>query len=123
MVSQVLLRRLQSIRSSMTSSSQTSISAQLPDAYKSEFLKDQTPYSGRQKDIVSDYHSHEQNNTAKDAILKLYRNRGPYFGWFPTVNVTLGKIQLAIPSGKLLLASLLFIMCYLTRKKHAQVKR
>lgn len=102
----------------MTSSSQTSISPQLSDVYKSEFLKDRTPYSEHQKDF-----SHEQNNTAKAEILKLSQKRVPYFGWFPTINVKLGKIQFSIPSGKLLLASLLLIMCYITRKKQAMFKR
>ncbi|XP_057806541.1 protein APEM9 [Salvia miltiorrhiza] len=120
---QVLLRRLQSMSSSMTSSSQTSISPQLSDVYKSEFLKDQTPYSGHQKDIAPEYLTHEQNNTAKAEILKLSRNRVPYFWWFPTFNVKLGNIQLSIPSGKFLLASLLLIMCYITRKKQALLKR
>lgn len=102
----------------MTSSSQTSISPQLSDVYKSEFLKDQTPHSEHQKDF-----SQEQNNTAKAEILKRYQKRVPYFGWFPTINVKLGKSQFPVSSGKLLLASLLLIMCYITRKKQAMLKR
>ncbi|KAL1532953.1 protein APEM9 isoform X1 [Salvia divinorum] len=113
---QVLLRRLQSMSSSMICSSQTSI-------YKPEFSKDQTPYNGHQKDNAPGFLTHEQNNTAKEEILKLSRNRVPYFSWFPTFNVKLGNVQLSIPSGKFLLASLLFIMFYITRKKQAMLKR
>ncbi|KAG6430225.1 hypothetical protein SASPL_108288 [Salvia splendens] len=113
---QVLLRRLQSMSSSMTSSSQTSI-------YKPEFLKDQTPYNAHQKDNAPGFPTHEQNNTAKAEILKLSRNRVPYFSWFPTFSVKLGNVQLSIPSGKFLLASLLLIMFYITRKKQAMLKR
>ncbi|XP_042031696.1 protein APEM9-like isoform X1 [Salvia splendens] len=113
---QVLLRRLQSMSSSITSSSQTSI-------YKPEFLKDQTPYNAHQKDNAPGFPTHEQNNTAKAEILKLSRNRVPYFSWFPTFSVKLGNVQLSIPSGKFLLASLLLIMFYITRKKQAMLKR
>ncbi|KAH6798001.1 hypothetical protein C2S52_022555 [Perilla frutescens var. hirtella] len=115
---QVLLRRLQSMSSSITSSSQTSLSPQLSDVYK-----DQTPYTGHQKDIASEHLSHEQNSTAKADILKLSRKRVPYLWWFPTINLKFGNIQFSIPSGKVLLASLLLIMCYMTRKKQAMLKR
>ncbi|XP_047964382.1 protein APEM9 isoform X2 [Salvia hispanica] len=114
---QVLLRRLQSMSSSVTSSSQTSL-------YKPEFLKDQTPYNAHQKDNAPGFPTHEQNNnTAKAEILKLSRNRVPYFLWFPTFSVKLGNVQLSIPSGKFLLASLLLIMFYITRKKQVMLKR
>ncbi|XP_042035612.1 protein APEM9-like [Salvia splendens] len=113
---QVLLRRLQSMSSSMTSSSQTSI-------YRHEFLKDQTPYNEHQKDNAPGFPTHEQNNTAKAEILKLSRDRVPYYSWFPTFKVKLGNVQLSIPSGKFLLASLLLIMFYITRKKQAMLKR
>ena len=103
--------------SSVTSSSQTSL-------YKPEFLKDQTPYNAHQKDNAPGFPTHEQNNnTAKAEILKLSRNRVPYFLWFPTFSVKLGNVQLSIPSGKFLLASLLLIMFYITRKKQVMLKR
>lgn len=123
MVSQALLRRLQLMSSSTTCSSQTTISPQLSDVYRSEFLKDQAPYSGHQKDIASEYLTQEQNNTAKSEILKLSWSKVPYFWWFPTFNVKLGNIQLSIPSWKFLLAFLLLITCYTTRKKQAMLKR
>lgn len=107
----------------VTSSSQTSISPQLPDEYKSDFFRDQKPYNGHQKDIASEYLSCERNNTAKEEILRLSRQRVPSFWWFPTINLKLGNIQLVVPSGKMLLASLLLIMCYITRKKQAMLKR
>ncbi|KAL8462773.1 hypothetical protein ACS0TY_033698 [Phlomoides rotata] len=117
-----LLRRLQSMSSStVTSSSQTSIPPQLPDEYKSNIL-DQNRSNEHQKD-GGPYLSGQRNYTVKDEILKLSRQRVPCFWWFPTINLKFGNIQLPVPSGKLLLASLLLIICYVTRKKQAMLKR
>ncbi|KAI3447285.1 hypothetical protein Pfo_003950 [Paulownia fortunei] len=121
---QELLRRLQSMNSSIvTNSSQTSISAQLPDEYKSDFLQDQKPYNGHHKDIESEYLSYGGNNTAKEEILKFSRQRVPCLWWFPTITLKLGNTRLVVPSGKMLLASLLLLMYYFTRKKQAVLKR
>lgn len=111
------------MRSSSLAPSQTSISPQLSDVYKSEFMRTQTTHGGQQKDMVPENLSDEQNNTAMAEILKLSRKRVPYYSWFPAINVKLGKMQFSIPSGKLLLASLILIVCYLTRKKQALLKR
>ncbi|XP_011078192.1 protein APEM9 [Sesamum indicum] len=109
---QELLRRLRSMNSSLvTSSSQTSTSSQLPDGYK-----------GHYEDIESEYVSCG-GNTAKEEILKLSRQRVPRFWWFPNITLKLGDTRLVVPSGKMLLATLLLLMYYFTRKKHAVLKR
>ncbi|KAK4432729.1 protein APEM9 [Sesamum alatum] len=109
---QELLRRLRSMNSSVvTSSSQTSTSSQLPDKY-----------NGHHKDIDSEYLSCE-GNTAKEEILKLSRQRVPRYLWFPNITLKLGDTRLVVPSGKMLLATLLLLIYYFTRKKHAVLKR
>lgn len=107
--------------STVTSSSQTSISPQLPNEYKSNIL-DQNQCNEHQKDSGTHLFG-QRNDTVKDEILKLSQQRVPCLWWFPTVNLKFGNIQLTLPSGNLLLASLLLIICYVTRKKQAMLKR
>ncbi|KAL3625212.1 hypothetical protein CASFOL_030666 [Castilleja foliolosa] len=111
---QELLRRLQSMNSSnVTTSSQTSVPSQLANDFSEH----------HQKDIESKSLSHGVNITAKDEILKLSRQRVPCFWWFRTIRLKLGNTELVLPSGKLLLAALLVLMYYITRKKQAALKR
>ncbi|KAK6152101.1 hypothetical protein DH2020_014736 [Rehmannia glutinosa] len=118
---QELLRRLQSLNSSMvTSSSQTSKSPQLPDEY---FLRDQKPFNEHQKDIESEYLSSGVNITAKEEILKFSRQRVPCFWWFRNIRLKLGNTEVVVPTGKIMLASLLLLTYYFTRKKQAVLKR
>ncbi|PIN04946.1 hypothetical protein CDL12_22516 [Handroanthus impetiginosus] len=120
---QELLRRLQSMNSSTgTSSSQSLISPRLPDEHKSDLLRVQKPYCGHQKDIESKY-LHVERNTEKEEILKLSRKRVPYIWWFPTISLKLRNTRFVVPTGKMLLASLLLLLCYVTRKKQAMLKR
>ncbi|KAL7092484.1 hypothetical protein ACP275_12G167300 [Erythranthe tilingii] len=113
---QELLRRLQSMDSTVTSSSKKSTSPELSDEFNSDYLQDQKPYKGHLRDI-------ENNNTSKEEILKFSRQRVPFFWWFPAIKLKLGSTQLVIPTGKMLVASLLLLLYYLTRKKQALVKR
>ncbi|KAL6519262.1 hypothetical protein OROGR_018582 [Orobanche gracilis] len=117
---QELLRRLQSMNSSVTTTSQTSKSPELPDEY---FSRDQNQKNEHQKDVESKLLSYGVNITVKEEMLKLYRQRVPCFWWFHTIRLKLGNTELVVPSGKLLLASLLLLMYYFTRKKHAVLKR
>ncbi|KAL6496430.1 hypothetical protein OROGR_029688 [Orobanche gracilis] len=117
---QELLRRLQSMNSSVTTTSQTSKSPELPDEY---FSRDQKQNNEHQKDVESKLLSSGVNITMKEEILKLYRQRFPCFWWFRTIRLKLGNTELVVPSGKLLLASLLLLMYYFTRKKHTVLKR
>ncbi|KAL6508475.1 hypothetical protein OROHE_021608 [Orobanche hederae] len=117
---QELLRRLQSMNSSVTTTSQTSKSPELPDEY---FSRDQKQNNEHQKDVESKLLSSGVNITMKEEMLKLYRQRVPCFWWFRTIRLKLGNTELVVPSGKLLLASLLLLMYYFTRKKHAVLKR
>lgn len=124
LVCQELLRRLQSMNSSaVTSSSHTAKSPELTDEYRSDFLQDQKPYNGHLKDIETKYLSSGGNNRSKEEILKYSRQRVSCFWWFPTINLKLGSTRLVVPTGKMLLASLLLIIYYLTRKKQAVLKR
>lgn len=117
------MRQLQSMSSATaTSSSQTSISPQLPAEYKSDSLRDQKQHNEHQRDSGT-HPSGQRNYTVKDEIIKLSRQRAPCFWWFPTVNLKFGNIRLTVPSGKLLLTSLLLIICYVTRKKQGMLKR
>ncbi|KAL8036582.1 hypothetical protein ABFX02_12G168100 [Erythranthe guttata] len=112
---QELLRRLQSMDSTITSSSKKSTSPELSDEFNSDYLQDQKPYKGHLRDV--------ENNTSKEEILKFSRQRVPFFWWFPAIKLKLGSTQLVIPTGKMLVASLLLLLYYLTRKKQALVKR
>ncbi|KAK6126653.1 hypothetical protein DH2020_039600 [Rehmannia glutinosa] len=115
------LEKRQSMNSSMvTSSSQTSKSPQLPDEF---FLRDQKPFNEHQKDIESEYLSSGVNITAKEEILKFSRQRVPCFWWFRNIRLKLGNTEVVVPSGKMLLASLLLLTYYFTRKKQAMLKR
>ncbi|GER42912.1 3-phosphoinositide-dependent protein kinase-1 [Striga asiatica] len=115
-----LLRKLQSINSSVTSSSQNSVSTELSDQF---FSGDQEQYKAHHKDVESKYLSSRMNITAKDEIVKLSRQRAPCFWLFRNIRLKLGNTELVVSSGKLLLASLLLLMYYFARKKQATLKR
>ncbi|KAG8373916.1 hypothetical protein BUALT_Bualt11G0075000 [Buddleja alternifolia] len=106
----------------MNSSTATSSSPQLPDEYNSDFLRDKEPYNRLQKDNESKYLS-AGGNTTKEEILKLSRQRVPRIWWFPTISLKLGNTRFVVPCGKMVMASLLLLMYYLTRKKQAALKR
>ncbi|KAK4478942.1 hypothetical protein RD792_014449 [Penstemon davidsonii] len=117
---QELLRRLDSLNSSAaTSSSQTSLSPQLPDQYrtKSDLLQDQN-----HPIVLESGHGSRRQNTTKEEILKLARQKAPCFWWFPTFNLKFGNTRIVVPSRNILLASMLLLVYYFTKKRHAALK-
>ncbi|XP_075489221.1 protein APEM9 [Primulina tabacum] len=122
---QELLRRLNSLNFSMvTSPSQTSVLPHLPDEYNTKYdtSQDQQPYNGHPKGFET-VNLSNRGSTTKEEILKLSRQRAQCIWWFPTINLKFCNTQLAVPSGKIVLASLLLLLYYFTRKKHTALKR
>ncbi|CAA0842177.1 3-phosphoinositide-dependent protein kinase-1-putative [Striga hermonthica] len=118
---QELLRRLESINSSVTSSSQKSISTPLSDQF---FSGDREQHNEQQQqNVESKFLPSRMNITAKDEILKLSQQRAPHFWWSRNIRLKVGNTELVVANGKLLMASLLLLMYYFTRKKQAALKR
>ncbi|CAA0843143.1 Unknown protein [Striga hermonthica] len=117
-VSQELLRKLQSIYSSVTNSSQNSVSNELSDEF---FSGDQEQYKAHHTDVEYKYLSARMSITAKDDdIVKISRQRAPCFWWFRNIRLKLGNTQI---EGFALLASLLLLIYYFARRKQATLKR
>lgn len=123
--SQEFLRRLNSMNASKaTSRSQTCVSSLHVDEHgvESAFLEEQKTYNNSSKNLESG-HLARRDNSAKETILQLSRQKSPCFWWFRNVTLKFGNNRLVLSNGKVFLGCFLLFMCYFLRRKRASLRR